>query len=497
MIKRWNQNLLYLIIAGSVLGAVAGIYAPEVAIKSEIIGTLFLNALKLLVVPLIVASMTAGVASLGNIKKLGREGLLTLVYYITTTFLAVLVGIILVNIIQPGRGIEKSYDDFPNAAYNITPRPLSGGSVVHLASDEKFRATSYPKDFVVTLQDQKIEGYINRDAKMTNKTVAVSYWMDQAGKKVEPQQTGTGIKIVRKAKSFRIRDLLLTMIPENIIRAAADMQVLPLIIFSLLFGGVLTTLGDRGKPVIDFFIGLNAAVMSMVHLLMLLAPIGIFALVAYRLGSAELTVEGGFIGELTRMGKYAFTVIIGLLIHGLITLPLILRFFGKRKPAPYARNMGTALFTAFSTASSAATLPLTMQGVVDENKVSERTASFVLPIGATINMDGTAMYEAVAALFIAQVYGIHLEPMQQVLVFIMAVLAGVGAAAIPEAGLVTMVLVLTAVGLPTDGIAIILAIDWFLDRCRTTVNVWGDAVGAGVIEKWIETSDNSTEDKSN
>jgi len=213
-----------------------------------------------------------------------------------------------------------------------------------------------------------------------------------------------------------------------------------------------------------------------------LAPVGIFALIAARMGAS-----GGWAGfwpELVRLAWYASTVILGLIIHGLITLPLILLLFARRNVLRYVRNMLTALSTAFSTASSSATLPLTVECVEKKNGISNRVASFVLPLGATINMDGTALYEAVAAVFIAQVYGIALGPVEQVIVFLTATLASIGAAGIPEAGLVTMVMVLRAVDLPIEGISLLLVIDWFLDRCRTTVNVWGDAVGAAVVAQY-------------
>ncbi|MFB3107631.1 MAG: dicarboxylate/amino acid:cation symporter, partial [Pseudomonadales bacterium] len=172
-----------------------------------------------------------------------------------------------------------------------------------------------------------------------------------------------------------------------------------------------------------------------------------------------------------------------LLIHGALVLPTILRFLGRQPIVVYARNMNTALITAFSTSSSSATLPITMEGVIERNGRSPRVASFVLPLGATINMNGTALYEAVAAVFIAQAYGVNLDAVQLLVVFLTATVAAVGAAGIPEAGLVTMVIVLQAVNLPLEGISLILVIDWFLDRCRTTVNVWGDAVGVAVMDR--------------
>ncbi len=219
--------------------------------------------------------------------------------------------------------------------------------------------------------------------------------------------------------------------------------------------------------------------MKLVHVIILFAPLGVFALI----GSIVAENRGSVDQLISSLGLYALTVIGGLLFHATVILPLILKFFGRRTPLQYFRNMGEALATAFTTASSSATLPITMEAVKEKNKVDGRVASFVLPLGATINMDGTAMYEAVAALFIAQIYGIDLGMGQQIIIFLTATLASIGAAGIPHAGTVTMVFVLQAVGLPLEGIGLIWAVDWFLDRCRTTVNVWGDSVGAAVISE--------------
>ena len=190
------------------------------------------------------------------------------------------------------------------------------------------------------------------------------------------------------------------------------------------------------------------------------------------------------LGLAMELGKYVLSVVVGLAVHGIVVLPVLLMILAKRNPLKYLSHVAKALLTAFSTASSSATLPLTMEGVIDEARVSPRVGRFVLPLGATINMDGTALYEAVAVIFIAQSYGIDLSSGQMVIVFFTATLAAIGAAGIPEAGLVTMVLVLQAVGLPMEGIGIILAVDWLLDRFRTTVNVWGDCIGAAVIDRF-------------
>ena len=379
-------------------------YLGDFALQFRFIGTVFLNALKMIVVPLVIASLIVGVTSLGDIRKLGRTAAKTLVFYLTTTGLSVTVGMILVNLIHPGKGVP----------------PI-----------------------------------------------------------------GAGIpEIVAGRESNTLVDVIVGLVPKNIFAAAAQDKILPLILFSLIFGAVLSTTGTKGKPVISFFEGINEAIMKIVMLIIFFAPIGIFALIG-----GIVAQHRDFVSELmAALGLYALTVVIGLIIHAGITLPVILRSFGNKKPLAYFLNMGQSLTTAFTTASSAASLPVTMECVAEKNKVDHRAASFVLPLGATINMDGTALYEAVASLFIAQVYGVDLSFGSQVVIFFTATLASIGAAAIPEAGLVMMALVLTAVGLPLEGIGIILAIDWFLDRCRTTVNVWGDSIGAAVIGETKELS---------
>jgi Na+/H+-dicarboxylate symporter len=346
--------------------------------------------------------MIMGITSLGDVRRLGRTGAATIVYYMITTAISVTIGIILVNIIRPGVGVQQ-IDSIPD--------------------------------------------------------------------------------VVRGKEDFSFLDVIIGMVPENVVRAAADLDILPLIVFSLLFGAVLTTIGERGRTVISFFNGVFDATMKIVHIVMWFAPIGVFGLVAGRLGD----VGGGaaFMDELAKVGKYSMTVLIGLGIHGFVMLPLFLLLVARRNPWIYMQNMAQALTTAFSTASSSATLPVTMECVEEKNGVSPAAADLVLPVGATVNMDGTALYEAVAAIFIAQSYGIQLGVGEQLIIFLTATLAAIGAAGIPEAGLVTMVLVLQAVGLPLEGIGAILAVDWFLDRFRTTVNVWGDAVGAAVVEKVV------------
>ena len=270
-----------------------------------------------------------------------------------------------------------------------------------------------------------------------------------------------------------------SLVSGNIFAAAVAFQVLAVLVFALAFGAALAAVGEKGKPAVLFFASCNQALLHLVGWLMYAAPVGVGALIAARLGQAG----GGaaFAAEIAAIGRYCVAVIFGLLVHACVVLPLALWVLTGRSPRRYAANMAEALVTAFSTASSSATLAVTMR-CVEENRVRPATASFVLPLGATVNMDGTALYEAIAAMFIAQAWGVELSLGAQAVVALTATLASIGAAGIPQAGLVTMIMVLEAVGLPLEGIAAILAVDWFLDRCRTTVNVWGDAVAAAVVD---------------
>ncbi len=401
MKKLFGEHYLIIgIILGVILGGFVGSLYPEIGIKLGFLGTLFLNALKMIVLPLIVVSITLSIMKVGN---LGSIGLKTLFYYLITTGIAVFIGIVVVNVIHPG----------------------DGGMAL----------------------------------------------------------TGQMPDIVSSKENMSLVDvLLLKFVSPNLFNSAEEFEILPLVVASILFGAAFASLGRESKVIVEVFTILDKAIMKIVHWIMIFTPIGIFSLIAERIGLAG---GGGAVFELAmELGKYVLSVVVGLFIHGFIVLPVILILFARRNPLEYVQSLGKALLTAFSTASSSATLPLTMEGVIDEAKVTPKVGRFVLPLGATINMDGTALYEAVAVIFIAQSYGIELGMAEMVVIFFTATLAAIGAAGIPEAGLVTMVLVLQAVGLPLEGVGLILAIDWLLDRFRTTVNVWGDGIGAAVIDRF-------------
>ena len=378
----------------------------NVAIVGKEVGDLFLRLLQMLVVPLIVSSLITGVTGMGDLRTLGSIGGRAIAFYLTTSFLAILTGIAVVNLIRPGDGAELA----------LLEEGAAGGPLL----------TEAPSSIGVVLWEQ-----------------------------------------------------LESLIPKNPLAAATEGDMLPVIFFSLLIGVFIGLAehreGSKDASVVRrFFSGLFDVMMQMTLFVVKFAPLGVFGFTLYAAagkGPAAFQV----------LGWYVLTVFIALLIHATVTLPVILKLTTGRSPIAYARKLTTALVTAFSTASSNGTLPLTMQEV-EEAGVKPEVTSFVLPLGATINMDGTALYEAVAVLFIAQVYGIDLTLAQQGLIALTALLASIGAAGIPHAGMVMMVVVLNAVGLPTSAVALILAVDRILDMLRTTVNVWSDSVAAAVID---------------
>ena len=400
MSHRHATYLLVFIVIGVIAGVLTGWFVGEPMASIAWIGKLFLNALKMMIIPLIIAAVISGVAALGDIRKLGRVGGISLAYYAATTITAVLIGLLMVNIIQPGAGLN-------------------------------FEA---------------------------------------------PEM----VESVAAKQDVGVVDILLSLVTPNLIASAAETQLLPLILFSILFSGALTTLGRTGLHVIEFFNGINEAMMELVTWLMYTAPLGIFALIASRLGQAG----GGdaFVSEIQAVGLHIVTVLSGLGIHFVVLVVIMLLLGGRG--FGYLAGLMRALLTAFGTASSSATLPLTME-CAREQGIDRRAVRFVLPLGSTVNMNGTALYEAAATMFIAQAYGIQLGVGEQAIIMITATLAAIGAAGIPEVGLVTMVIVLKAVGLPLEGIGLLLAVDWFLDRFRTSVNVWGDAVGATVLDRFL------------
>lgn len=409
--KQDQSHLTLYICAGIVAAIFMALLFPHFAVKFHVGGEIFLRLLKMMVVPLVMASVMSGIIGLGDVRRLGRPGGRTVLYYFVTTVVAVITGLVVVNLIRPGVGA------FDAQALEAVAR--SSAAAIPAAGDAATIGTI-------------------------------------------------------------LHNLLLMLFTDNLIAAAAETNLLPLILFSIIFAAMLTTMGKRVEAITTMIVQVNDGLMSFVLLLMKTAPLGIFCLVTARFGEAQ--ADGRFLDMLGQTGWYVVTVLTGLGIHAMLTLPLVLWIVTKRNPYRFMYQMSQALLTAFSTASSSATLPVTMECAVKKAGVSKRSVELVLPLGATINMDGTALYEAAAAIFIAQAIGVDLSIMQQIIIAMTATLAAIGAAGIPEAGLVTMLIVLNAVGLPTEYIGLILSVDWFLDRFRTAVNAFGDAVGSAVVE---------------
>jgi Na+/H+-dicarboxylate symporter len=393
----WYAQLHWQILIAMAVGVLVGALLGENVRFISPLGDVFLRLLHMIIVPLIFSSLVVGTTGLGDAAHVGRLGAKAFTYYISTSVLAILTGLLAVNLIRPGVGADLALQEMPQG--------------VELGAET-------------------------------------------------------------------IGETLLDIIPQNPLAAMAEGDILAVIFFALLVGLFTTQLPEPSrKPIIHLAQAVFDLMMRITDFVIRLAPIGVLALMAKMVGTTGLQAFPPLL-------LYMLTVTIGLAVHALVTLPAILYFFGKTSPPTYVQAVAPALATAFSSASSSATLPLTLDCVEQRGGIPNQVCSFVLPLGATINMDGTALYECVAAVFIAQVYGISLDFGQQVLVVLTALLASIGAAGIPMAGLVMMVIVLRAVGLPIEGVGLILAVDRILDMCRTSVNVWSDMVGAAVVARW-------------
>ena len=389
------KSLTFWIFVGLFSGIACGrIFGESIVPIADALGGIFLKLLRMAIMPLIIASITSGVISVGGRKNLGLLGAKTFSYYIFTSLMAILTGQMLVNIFKPGVG-----------------------SVIRL---------------------------------------------EEAPPDIPPME--------------------LNIIPENPFQSMANGEVLPVIFFSILLGYFITLLKEQHRTQLgDLFAGLFDAMMRMVRFIIWSAPIGVFGI------NAKIVATTGF-GAFKSLGFYFVIVLAGLAVHAFITLPLLMRLFTKKNPLRHYTGMSSALVTAFSTCSSVVTLPLTMQAVTDHSKVSKKIASFVLPIGATVNMDGTALYECVAVIFIAQIYGSQVPGFEltfamQVTIVITTLLASIGAASVPMSGMVMMSVILGALNLPLEWVVVILPVDRVLDMFRTTVNVLSDSCGSVVVGK--------------
>lgn len=403
------MKLHFQILIAIILAVFAGSYfdTPGLIDTYTFLGTLFLQGLKMLIVPLIASSIITGMSTMGSESGFARLSVKTLSYYMFSSLIAILIGLAIVNLIQPG-----------------------------------------------IIDGQAAKDIIGLSEISESKRAAIS---------------GKG--------TSDITGIFLRMVPSNIVNAAAQGQMLGLITFSLIFGFMLSTLKSPLKDTMNnFWQGLNEIMMKMTNLVMRFAPIGVFGLIA------KTTAQTG-LDAIAPLAWFFLSVIVALGLHTFVALPILLVSVGRLSPFKHFTAMSPALLTAFSTSSSAATLPKTMECVQNRSGVSQKVSSFTLPLGATVNMDGTALYECVAALFIAQAYGLEMTFGIQLTVVIIALMTSIGVAGIPSASLVAIVLILSSIGLPLEGVGLILAVDRILDMCRTSVNVFSDSCAAVLIAK--------------
>jgi Na+/H+-dicarboxylate symporter len=393
------------IFIGLFLGIVVGLVFGPKAKSIEFIGTIFIRLITLVVVPLVFLSLTLGTASLGDIKKLGRVGLKSFLYFLLTTAIAITIGLLAANFLKPGTGLNEE------------------------------------------VKQQLFRNY----------------------------QQSAEAKISTVEEKPSLISVLVNIVPTNPVKAMAEGEMLQVIFLALIFGLCLTLIAqEKSRPVLQFFEGANETVLQVVNLVMKLAPYGVLALLASVIGQFGL-------GILLTLLKYAVVTITGLAFHALVIDGLLVRFLGRMKPGRFFKETTEAMLIAFSTSSSNASIPVALE-CLDKLKVKKEYSSFVVPLGATINMDGTALYQGVAAVFIAQIYGIALSLPAQATIVLMAVLASVGTAGVPGAGMIMLAMVLKQIGVPLEGVALILGVDRLLDMCRTTVNMIGNMAASVIIQ---------------
>ncbi|XP_068578508.1 excitatory amino acid transporter 2-like isoform X1 [Cebidichthys violaceus] len=447
--KLFKNLLLTLTVLGVILGAVSGMLLrvaspihPDIVMVISFPGDILMRMLKMLILPLIISSLITGLAGL-DAKSSGRLGTRAMVYYMSTTIIAAVLGVILVLVIHPGN--PKLKENLGEGEKNDEVSSLDAFfDLIRNLFPENLVQACFQQIQTVT---KKVEVIIEEDVNATTAEGLVA------------NMTKEPLFITKKSLQFK-----------------SGMNVLGMIGFFIAFGICMGKMGERARLMIEFFNILNEIVMKLVICIMWYSPFGIACLICGKIISIkDLEVVG------RQLGMYMVTVIVGLIIHGAIFLPSIYFVIVRKNPFTFFLGIFQAWITALGTASSAGTLPVTFRCLEENLGIDKRVTRFVLPVGATINMDGTALYEAVAAIFIAQMNGIHLDPGQIITVSLTATLASVGAASIPSAGLVTMLLILTAVGLPTQDISLLVAVDWLLDRFRTSVNVVGDSYGAGIV----------------
>lgn len=461
---RKNLLIILLIIAlilgigvGALMRLRAEPYSKRESVYLRFPGELLMNMLQMLILPLIVSSLVTGMTSL-DARSSGRMGARAVVYYITTTLAAVILGIILVVSIQPGKRGDKPTRPEGQTFRKVEPADTFLDLIRQMFPDNIVEATF--QKTLTTLKEVVVK------PANTNTT--------------EPPLTHnlTTAALVTVTTVFLNSTTGAPQDPEYepVLEDVRGINMLGLVVFSIAMGIAINSAGAKGLPLKGLFESLSEVTLILVRVVIWYSPVGVLFLVMQQVVSMQNPEQ-----TFEQLSFYFITVMVGLVIHGFITLPAVYLVFVRKNPYKFIYGMLQALVTALGTSSSSATLPVTMRNLEENNGIDPRITGFVAPIGATINMDGTALYEAVAVIFIGQVEGFELDIGSIIVICLTATAAAIGAAGVPQAGLVTMVIVLTAVGFPNDRVGLILAIDWLLDRFRTSINVLGDAIGAGIV----------------
>ena len=426
---KWYKQLHWQIMIGLVLGLIWGLISSVTGLNEfttdfiQPFGKIFVNLLKLIAIPLVLASLVVGVTSLRDFAKLSRMGGKTIAIYIVTTVFAITIGLVVVNLVRPGDSLPEE----------------------------------------------------------TKQELISSY---------EQQTDDSGVSVVEKRRQDANAnqdqgplEFFVKMVPTNLVSSASDnVNMLQIVFVAILLGiGVIMIPEEKGKVLISFFDALNDVIIQIVNLIMKVAPIGVFALIAMVIVDLAGDDLSKAMDLLWALGKYCLAVLVGLAVHVLFVYTGLFKLLTNMKLSSFFRGIRPAMLLGFSTSSSSATLPVTMERVEKNLGVDEEVSSFVLPIGATINMDGTSLYQAVAAVFIAQALGLDLDLGQQLTIVLTAMLASIGAAGVPGAGIIMLVIVLQSINVPVEGIALILGVDRILDMCRTMVNITGDSAVAVAV----------------
>lgn len=476
-----TNNLSRNIIIALGLGALVGTFAPQVSPFVSWMGLAFKLSLQMIVMPIVLTSILCGLESIGDIRKLKNLGKRALFYYFTTTMVAIVVGLFLVTTLEPGTRPPREelvtlVNDASGNSDDIKEHILSTLVKTDLIANASTMRPLLEENF------DRIAAFSTTSSEFKKETLKYLGSLELRSKLMG--DTNVTPTITTSFQGFfegQLRNALI-----NPFEALAKQQVLAVIVFTILFGAAMTTIGPLGLQFFEMNRAVNLSMIKIVQLIMRFAPLGVFGLLVSVISSTGPEV-------FRELSMYALCVVLGLAFHLFIFLPGINFAFTRQSPLEFLTKLRPALLVAFSTSSSNATLPVTMQTMENNFNVDKRVSRFVLPLGATVNMDGTALYEAVAAVFIAQLYGVTLGLSSQIIIALTAAFAAIGTAGIPAAGTVTMAMILSAVGLPIEGVGLLFALDRPLDMCRTVVNVAGDAAGCSILNDAFKKKNNALE----